>query len=77
MEINGFPTWVERLAQCHPDETRDVLKREVMAELESAPSERGRILQSVEHGALAVKQLLSSDLLEYATAHADCNEPAS
>jgi hypothetical protein len=63
LEINGFPDWFEGLATAKPNEVREVLTREALAEInDPEPRTRYEVLEDVMRTGVKVKALVASDL---------------
>ena len=65
LELNGFPSWLTALAKAKPDDVREVLAAEIVAEL-SRPSDPPRfdILQDVARGNRCVAELMVPIVLD-------------
>jgi hypothetical protein len=65
LELNGFPAWIVDLARAKPDEVREVLSREVLAELKR-PSDTLQgfaVLQDIARGDKVVAELMAPFVL--------------
>lgn len=65
LELNGFPAWITSLAAQWPNVVREVLVRELIAELEIAsPTDGGGILQDVRYATVEVQRLVAPYLFD-------------
>ena len=63
LEINGFPSWFAGLADAKPDEVREVLAREALAEIgDPEPRTRYEVLEDVARAGAGVAELIASAL---------------
>ena len=63
LEINGFPSWFAGLADAKPDEVRDVLTREAVAEVgDPEPRTRYEVLEDVSRAGAEVTKLIAPSL---------------
>jgi hypothetical protein len=60
LEINGFPAWFAGLAEAQPDEIREVLAQEVLAEInDPEPRPRYEVLEDIARAGAAVTALVA------------------
>ena len=66
-DINGFPSWFERVHRAFPKATEDAVIKELIWELETSRSEDSlsHILQDLIHHAPWLHEFIASRLLEY------------
>jgi hypothetical protein len=72
LELNGFPSWFAALAGTKPGEVRDVLAREVLAEIgDPEPRSRYEVLEDISRAGGAVARLIAPVLFAQLTQRAD------
>ncbi len=60
LELNGFPAWFAGLAAAKPTEVRDVLRREVEAEInDPEPRDRCEVLEDISRAGTVVAELVA------------------
>ena len=65
VEINGFPRWLEELAQTHPTEVDAVLGEELTAQLAMVGEiEHISLLQDISHATIGLKRLFAPRILD-------------
>ncbi len=65
LEINGLPTWTSTLARSKPDEVREVLMGEIVAEFNAqTPNMRCDTLDDANRADICISQLLARPLLD-------------
>lgn len=71
LELNGFPRWIDSLAARWPEVVREVLGKELEAEILATPAmEHLGELQDVSHASLTIQALTADTLYRLLLAHA-------